>query len=64
MIKYMFESPIHIHLCNIKRVTSRAKFLKAASLIVWDECSMTHKRDFEANDKSLQDICQNSLPFG
>ena len=46
------ESP----LCNIKRGSGMAKLLQSCKLIVWDECTMSHKRCFEALDRTLRDI--------
>lgn len=38
--------------------------LKDAALLIWDECTMAHKRSVEAVDRSLQDIRNCTLPFG
>ncbi|CAF4654325.1 unnamed protein product [Rotaria sp. Silwood2] len=43
-------------LCNIKKVTGEAKVLEECELIVWDECTMSHKQALEALDRTLQDI--------
>ena len=50
--------------CNIKRGTNLAKLLEQTLLIVWDECTMAHKKAFEALDKTLQDIRRNSNVMG
>ena len=42
--------------CNISRGTALATVLKRCSLIVWDECTMSHKAAFEAVNATLQDI--------
>ena len=42
-----------------------AKLLQAASLIIWDEASMTKRQTVEALDKSMRDIMDKpDLPFG
>lgn len=46
--------------CDIKRSTKLAELIESASLIIWDEALMTHRRCFEALDRSLRDI----LPVG
>ena len=38
---------------------SLAEVLRQCRLIVWDECTMSHKAAFEALDKTLQDIRRN-----
>lgn len=40
------------------------ELLKATSLIIWDEAPMTHRYAFEALDRTLQDIMQNTRVFG
>ena len=42
--------------CNINKGTFRAELLRRCRLIVWDECTMSHKRMFEAVDRTLKDI--------
>lgn len=50
------ETPIYTN----GRVNILAKLLEETSYIVWDQCSMTHKRAFEALDKTFKDIRHNS----
>ncbi|VDK61509.1 unnamed protein product [Onchocerca ochengi] len=38
------------------------KVLQKCKLIVWDECTMAHKKSMEALDRSLQDLRRISLP--
>ncbi|VDM92158.1 unnamed protein product [Onchocerca ochengi] len=40
------------------------KVLQKCKLIVWDECTMAHKKSDEALDRSLQDLRGNIRPFG
>ncbi|RCN49487.1 hypothetical protein ANCCAN_04428 [Ancylostoma caninum] len=47
-----FENPV----CNISKGSGKAQVLKTCKVIVWDECTMAHKRALEALDRTLQDI--------
>ncbi|GFW76676.1 ATP-dependent DNA helicase [Trichonephila clavipes] len=38
--------------------------LQKCKLIVWDECTMAHKKLLEAVDRSLQNLGGNTRPFG
>ncbi|VDK67198.1 unnamed protein product [Onchocerca ochengi] len=40
------------------------KVLQKCKLIVWDECTMTHRKSVEDLDRSLQDLRGNMKPFG
>lgn len=46
------ENPV----CNVSKTSALAKVLQKARLIVWDECTMSHRRAFEALDKTLRDL--------
>lgn len=68
-----FKIPIDIDensICSIKRGTMLAELIQKTSLIIWDEAPMTHRRCFEALDRTLRDLLSehnpsNSvLPFG
>lgn len=39
-----------------------AELLTEASLIIWDEAPMTHRRCFEALDRTLRDILSETCP--
>ncbi len=54
------ESPT----CNISKVSSTGQLLQKCDLIIWDECTMSHKCAFGALDRSLQDIRQSKCLFG
>ncbi|GFX51308.1 ATP-dependent DNA helicase [Trichonephila clavipes] len=56
----IIETPI----CNISRSSGMGKVLQKCKLIVWDECTMAHKKTLEALDRSLQDLRGNTRPFG
>ena len=43
-------------LCNISKGTVETKVLQECKLIVWDECTMAHRRALEALDRTLQDL--------
>jgi ATP-dependent DNA helicase PIF1 len=40
-------------LCNISKGTGQARVLQECKLIVWDECTMSHKHVLEALDRTL-----------
>uniref|UniRef100_UPI00358EB4DA ATP-dependent DNA helicase PIF1-like n=1 Tax=Myxine glutinosa TaxID=7769 RepID=UPI00358EB4DA len=54
------ESPV----CNIGKGSGQAQVLKQAKLIVWDECTMSHRLAFEALDRTLQDLRGNAKIMG
>lgn len=68
-----FKIPIEINettICDIKRGSSLANLIRETSLVIWDEALMTHRRCFEALDRSFRDILSldnpsvATLPFG
>ncbi|GBP88959.1 hypothetical protein EVAR_87731_1 [Eumeta japonica] len=50
-------------MCNISKSSARGALLQQCKLIVWDECTMSHKRAIEALDR-LQDIQSNRKLMG
>ena len=54
------ETPI----CSIPKNGIEAELLRSTRLIVIDECSMLHKRAFEAIDRLLKDLRDTNLLFG
>ena len=50
--------------CNIKKATGLATLLAKCQLIIWDECTMSHKGAFEALDRSLRDIRECNKVMG
>lgn len=54
------ENPV----CNISKQSAMAKVLKNCKLIIWDECTMAHKRSLEALDRTLKDLRNNNRRFG
>ncbi len=55
-----YESP----LCNISKGTEQAKVLQECELIVWDECTMSHRQALDALDRTLQDLRGNGKHMG
>lgn len=61
--------PLNIQLtetptCNISRSSAMAKVLQKCKIIIWDECTMAHKKSWEALDRTLRDLRSNQQPFG
>jgi hypothetical protein len=63
-----FKIPLRIDdgaICGFTKQSGTAKLLQAASLIIWDEASMTKRQAVEALDRSMRDIMdRQDLPFG
>lgn len=47
-----------------KKKSGMAKVLQTCKIIVWDECTMANKKALEALDRTLQDLRNNTRPFG
>jgi hypothetical protein len=62
----VFKLPLNLtRMCNISKQSNIAQVLKDCKLIVWDKCTMVHKCDFEALNRTLKDIRRyNSLMGG
>lgn len=54
------ETPV----CNISKTAGMAKVLQQCKLIVWDECTMAHKKSLEALNRTLKDLRGNQELFG
>ncbi|XP_055307038.1 uncharacterized protein LOC129571291, partial [Sitodiplosis mosellana] len=50
--------------CNISRNSAMAKVLQQTSIILLDECTMTHKKSLEAINRTMQDLRGNGRIFG
>ncbi|PWZ10229.1 ATP-dependent DNA helicase PIF1 [Zea mays] len=63
-----FKIPLTIDdgaVCSFTKQSGTAELLRKASLIIWDEASMTKRQDVEALDNSMRDIMgRPALPFG
>ncbi|CAB3247106.1 unnamed protein product [Arctia plantaginis] len=42
--------------CNITKNSAMAKVLSASKIVIWDECTMAHKRALEALNRSVKDV--------
>ena len=42
--------------CNVTRNSAVATIIKKTRLVLWDECTMSHKRAFEAVNRMMQDV--------
>ncbi|KAF4530354.1 hypothetical protein B566_EDAN018479, partial [Ephemera danica] len=49
---------------SIHGQSSEAQKIRSAGLIIWDEAPMAHIDLFQAVNRLLQDLMQNTLPFG
>ncbi|XP_050063339.1 ATP-dependent DNA helicase PIF1-like [Aphis gossypii] len=61
--------PLNMHsnetpTCNVSKNSAMAKVLQQCKLIVWDECTMAHKKSLEALDRTLKDLRSNNNRFG
>ncbi|CAB3241223.1 unnamed protein product [Arctia plantaginis] len=50
--------------CNISRSSAMGKLLMQCKLIVWNECTMAHKKSLEALNFTLKDLRRNNNIFG
>jgi hypothetical protein len=59
--------PVTVHsdsTCSWGPRSTLAAVLKTASVLVWDEISMSHRHCVEAVNQSLQELQRSSAPFG
>ncbi|GFX97338.1 ATP-dependent DNA helicase [Trichonephila clavipes] len=50
--------------CNISKNSEMGKVLQMCQIIIWDECTMSHKKALEALDRTLRDFRGNRRIFG
>ena len=50
--------------CYVNKESDRAKLLRMADLIIWDEAPMAHRHCHEALERTFRDICDSDLPWG
>ncbi|GFS92039.1 ATP-dependent DNA helicase [Trichonephila clavipes] len=50
--------------CNISKNSGMRKVLQTCQIIIWDECTMSHKKALEALDRTLRDFRGNRRIFG
>ena len=65
----MFKIPLQLDCsespaCNISRNSDKASVLRDCSLIIWDECTMAHRKAIEAVNRTLQDVRRCNQPMG
>jgi ATP-dependent DNA helicase PIF1 len=53
---YWQENPT----CNMSKESERAQVLRTCKLIIWDECTMAHRKALEALDVTLKDLRGNN----
>ncbi|XP_059149801.1 uncharacterized protein LOC131936752 [Physella acuta] len=64
-----FKLPLNIPhsdvpICNISKQSEKGKLLKQCAIIIWDECTMAHKKALEALGRTLQDLRSNKAVMG
>ncbi|XP_044591486.1 uncharacterized protein LOC123269716 [Cotesia glomerata] len=64
-----FKLPLNLNhsdnpICNISKQSDMAHVLRETKIIVWDECTMAHKKGVEAFNQTLQDIRENNRLMG
>ncbi|XP_044591468.1 ATP-dependent DNA helicase RRM3-like [Cotesia glomerata] len=64
-----FKLPLNLNhsdnpICNISKQSDMAHLLKETKIIMWDECTMAHKKGVEALNQTLQDIRENNRLMG
>jgi len=50
--------------CNITKNSGIGKVLQSCQIIIWDECTMAHKKSLEALNNTLKDLKDNDQLFG
>ncbi len=65
----VFKLPLNLTknetpMCNISKNSSKAYVLQRTKLIVWDECTMSHRGALEAVDRTLKDIRDTDCVMG
>ncbi|KAG5561531.1 hypothetical protein RHGRI_004540 [Rhododendron griersonianum] len=50
--------------CSFSKQSLQAELFRNTKLIIWDEVPMQHRYCDEAVNRTLQDICDNTKPFG
>ncbi|GFW93891.1 ATP-dependent DNA helicase [Trichonephila clavipes] len=50
--------------CNISKYSGMRKVLRSCQLIIWDKCTMAHKKSLETLNRTLKDLRGNEQLFG
>ncbi|XP_045537593.1 uncharacterized protein LOC123721796 [Papilio machaon] len=53
-----------IPICNISKSSERGRMLQQCKLLVWEECTMSHKRAIEPLDRTMKNIKGNQDTMG
>ena len=63
-----FKLPIEMKddkpICSMSPDSNEAEVLRQCVLIIWDECTMSHRKAFEAVDRLLRDITKSNEIMG
>ncbi|XP_061392257.1 uncharacterized protein LOC133327727, partial [Musca vetustissima] len=49
--------------CTVSKNSATAKLMRECKIIIWDECTMAHKRALEAVDRTMKDLRANFCEF-
>ena len=65
----LLKLPLNLHelenpTCNLNKESPTADVIKKALFLAWDECTMSHKKAFEACDATFKDIRNNQNHMG
>ncbi|XP_003742881.2 uncharacterized protein LOC100906410, partial [Galendromus occidentalis] len=55
---------IEMPTCNLAKNSGMGTVLRTCRIIIWDECTMAHKKSLEALDRTLRDFRDCQVPFG
>ncbi|XP_076761771.1 ATP-dependent DNA helicase Pif1-like [Xylocopa sonorina] len=50
--------------CNISKYFGMGKVLRSCQLVIWEECTMAHKKSLEALNRALKNLRGNGQLFG
>ena len=50
--------------CSVTKYSATAKLMRECKIIIWDECTMAHKKVLEAVDRTMLDLRLDSRRFG
>lgn len=64
-----FKLPLNMHgnenpMCAIHKGSNKAALLQECKAIIWDECTMSHRKHLEALDRTLRDIRTDQRVMG
>lgn len=50
--------------CGITRNSNKGRLLQQCKAIIWDECTMAHRKSLEASDMTLRDVSRDDSTMG